>query len=90
MRAFAVAAVAAPCCLALDNGFDRPPMGWSGLYGAPFGAVNETIMVRAAQGLLSRSMPLPALPVCCLNLCVVQDSRLCCWLHSHETIRCSS
>ena len=51
MRAFAVAAVAAPCCLALDNGFDRPPMGWSGLYGAPFGAVNETIMVRAAQGL---------------------------------------
>ena len=36
---------------ALDNGFTRPPMGWSALYGAPFGAVNETIVMEAAAGL---------------------------------------
>ena len=28
---------------ALDNGFTKPPMGWSALYGAPFGSVNETL-----------------------------------------------
>jgi alpha-galactosidase len=36
---------------ALDNGFTRPPMGWSALYGAPFGSVNETIVMDAAAGL---------------------------------------
>jgi alpha-galactosidase len=36
---------------ALDNGFDSPPMGWSALYGAPFNSVNETMLVRAAEGL---------------------------------------
>ena len=38
-------------CSGLDNGFTRPPMGWSALYGAPFSLVNETIMRIAAQGL---------------------------------------
>lgn len=38
---------------ALDNGFTRPPMGWSALYGAPFSTVNETIVRMAAQGLVS-------------------------------------
>jgi hypothetical protein len=37
--------------LALDNGFSAPPMGWSALYGAPFGAVNETVVLEAARGL---------------------------------------
>jgi hypothetical protein len=36
---------------ALDNGFTRPPLGWSALYGAPFSTVNETIVRAAAQGL---------------------------------------
>lgn len=36
---------------AIDNGFTRPPMGWSALYGAPFGAVNETNVAIAAEGL---------------------------------------
>jgi len=36
---------------ALDNGFKTPAMGWSALYGAPFGSVNETMVVRAAEGL---------------------------------------
>lgn len=38
---------------ALDNGFYKPPMGWSALYGAPFSTVNETIMRTAADGLVS-------------------------------------
>eukprot|EP00911_Craspedida_sp_UC1_P002655 UC1_evm2s1953 len=33
------------------SGFDRPPLGWSALYGAPFNQVNETIMIEAARGL---------------------------------------
>ena len=39
--------------LALDNGFTRPPLGWSALYGAPFSTVNETIVRDAAQGLVA-------------------------------------
>ena len=26
---------------ALDNGFVRPPLGWSALYGAPFSTVSD-------------------------------------------------
>eukprot|EP00040_Diaphanoeca_grandis_P012930 m.65370 g.65370 ORF g.65370 m.65370 type:complete len:555 (+) comp23553_c0_seq1:167-1831(+) len=37
--------------VALDNGFMHPPMGWSALYGAPFGQVDETNVVGAAKGL---------------------------------------
>ena len=46
-------AVASAICVAtsLDNGFDRPPMGWSALYGAPFGSVNETMVLQAARAL---------------------------------------
>jgi hypothetical protein len=44
---FALAAVSS----ALNNGFTRPPMGWSALYGAPFSTVNETIVREAALGL---------------------------------------
>ena len=44
------------CCLicvsSLNNGFPRPPLGWSALYGAPFSTVNETIVRIAAQGLV--------------------------------------
>ena len=40
------------CAQALDNGFSRPPLGWSALYGAPFSTVNETIVREAAQGLV--------------------------------------
>jgi hypothetical protein len=36
---------------ALDNGFTVPPRGWSALYGAPFNSVNETMLMRAAEGL---------------------------------------
>ena len=36
---------------AIDNGFTRPPMGWSALYGAPFSTVNEAIVQDAAAGL---------------------------------------
>ena len=43
--------LAAPATNALDNGFTRPPLGWSALYGAPFGQVNETIVMEAAKGL---------------------------------------
>jgi hypothetical protein len=28
----------------INNGITLPPMGWSALYGAPFGKVNETIV----------------------------------------------
>ena len=42
----------AHCTLSLDNGFTRPPLGWSALYGAPFSDVNETIVRQAAQGLV--------------------------------------
>ena len=41
---------------ALDNGFSTPPMGWSALYGAPFGTVNETMVVAAARGLNSSGL----------------------------------
>ena len=46
-----MAAAVTTACSALDNGFDSPPMGWSALYGAPFNSVNETMLVRAAEGL---------------------------------------
>ena len=36
----------------LDNGFSRPPMGWSALYGAPFSQVSEQIVLSAGQGLV--------------------------------------
>ena len=36
---------------ALDNGFPRPPLGWSALYGAPFSQVTESNVRAAAQGL---------------------------------------
>ena len=39
--------------LGLDNGFTKPPMGWSALYGAPFGSVDENITRAAASGLAS-------------------------------------
>jgi len=45
-----------PAVLAIDNGFKTPAMGWSALYGAPFGTVNETKVVRAAQGLRSSGL----------------------------------
>jgi len=35
----------------IDNGFVVPAMGWSALYGAPFGQVNETKVAIAAEGL---------------------------------------
>jgi len=35
----------------LDNGFTRPPLGWSALYGAPFSTVSEVIVRDAAAGL---------------------------------------
>jgi alpha-galactosidase len=38
---------------ALENGFTKPPMGWSALYGAPFGSVNETKVTTAAAALVS-------------------------------------
>ena len=50
LKLFAVAS-AMGAAAALDNGFDRPPMGWSALYGAPFGTVNETMVLEAAAGL---------------------------------------
>lgn len=56
MRVLAAAAalLALPSAAsALDNGFTRPPLGWSALYGAPFSTVNETIVRDAAQGLVS-------------------------------------
>jgi hypothetical protein len=37
----------------LDNGFTKPPMGWSALYGAPFGQVDENSTEGAAAGLAS-------------------------------------
>ena len=41
-----------PTALGLNNGLsEHPPMGWSALYGAPFGQVNETILKAAADGL---------------------------------------
>lgn len=43
--------LASQAVLGLDNGFDRPPMSWSALYGAPFTTVNETMMMVAAQSL---------------------------------------
>ena len=49
--AVAAFALGVPCTDALDNGFTRPPMGWSALYGAPFGTVNETNVWEAAAGL---------------------------------------
>jgi hypothetical protein len=48
----AVFAALARAASSLDNGFPRPPLGWSALYGAPFSTVNETIMRAAAQGLV--------------------------------------
>lgn len=39
--------------LALDNGFVKPPLGWSALYGAPFSSVNETKVRIAAEGLVA-------------------------------------
>ena len=51
-RAFVVAAATATCS-AIDNGFTRPPLGWSALYGAPFSNVNEEIVQGAAAGLAS-------------------------------------
>ena len=53
MLAFLVPLLLASSALALDNGFTRPPLGWSALYGAPFGTVNETIVRDAAQGLVA-------------------------------------
>lgn len=52
-RGFGLAAALATVggAAALDNGFTSPPMGWSALYGAPFNQVNETMLVRAAEGL---------------------------------------
>lgn len=44
------------CSVAIDNGFKVPAMGWSALYGAPFGRVNETIVARAAEGLKSSGL----------------------------------
>ena len=41
----------ATAALGIDNGFKTPAMGWSALYGAPFGSVNETIVAIAAEGL---------------------------------------
>ena len=38
---------------AIDNGFTRPPLGWSALYGAPFSTVNEAIVQAAGQGLVT-------------------------------------
>jgi hypothetical protein len=35
----------------LDNGFTKPPMGWSALYGAPFSKVDENSTIAAAAGL---------------------------------------
>lgn len=49
--AAAALAAAVGSAVALDNGFTSPPMGWSALYGAPFNQVNETMLVRAAEGL---------------------------------------
>ena len=41
-----------PAALGLNNGLSqKPPMGWSALYGAPFMNVNETILKAAADGL---------------------------------------
>ena len=51
-----ILAAAVGLAAALDNGFDRPPMGWSALYGAPFGAVNETMVLAAAAGLKSSGL----------------------------------
>ena len=42
--------------LLLFAGFKLPAMGWSALYGAPFGAVNETIVAVAAEGLKSSGL----------------------------------
>ena len=50
-RAAFLAALTLPT-RALDNGFTRPPLGWSALYGAPFSTVNEHIVRTAAQGLV--------------------------------------
>ena len=41
---------------AIDNGFTKPAMGWSALYGAPFSSVNETKVIRAAMGLKSSGL----------------------------------
>lgn len=53
---FAVAAAylafTTTCSHALDNGFTRPPLGWSALYGAPFSQVTEAIVRAASQGLV--------------------------------------
>ena len=40
-----------PGSLAFDNGFPRPPLGWSALYGAPFQNINEVNVRAAADGL---------------------------------------
>jgi alpha-galactosidase len=42
--------------LGIENGFKTPAMGWSALYGAPFGKVNETIVALAAEGLQSSGL----------------------------------
>ena len=51
LRQLLLALCLARCAQSLDNGFTRPPMGWSALYGAPFSTVNESIVRQAAQGL---------------------------------------
>ena len=65
LKAAALTALVAPA-VTLDNGFTRPPLGWSALYGAPFSQVNETICRTAAQGLVDGLLCANALA--CINM----------------------
>jgi len=51
-----IVALSSQTANAIDNGFKLPAMGWSALYGAPFSAVNETIVAVAAEGLKSSGL----------------------------------